>query len=347
MISGKKYICLFVCVSIVMTIACIRLYSMKMFVKPQIISLKFGKTEFPSLNEEMKKSIKIERLVSPKRNFSMYYKTIVPGPDEPQINQIFSYLFSKSKCISNKSPRFFVDIGLNIGYFSLWASTFDCFHVLSLDPQLLCHQLYRLSRSKNGFKNQWNSYNNAAWFKSVQLRTSSTICDAGYSLNVKKKSNLENNETDIIHSISIDSLPELHLYPSSQILIMKIDTEGAEIGVLLSCQKLIEANRIENFIIEIMNHQWANLMKNDLENFEEIGIKVFSDLQKMYQAILLSDDEFSGEIKGWEISSPTPKPKPIIGFSALIPEGQKGFPVLLKLRKSQIRGCNVWFRRKT
>jgi hypothetical protein len=165
-------------------------------------------------------------------------------------------------------------------------------------------------------------------------------------LEAKNKIVPQSNETDIVQSISVDSLPELQMYPSTNILLMKIDTEGAEIGILLGCQKLIETNRIDNFIIEVMNHRWPMLMKKDFANFEEMGIKVFSDLQKNYEAILLADAAFSSEIIAWSSSSP-PKSNPISGFSAVIPEGPKGFPVLLENRKRLIRGCNIWFRRKT
>jgi len=241
---------------------------------------------------------------------------------------------------------FIVDIGLNVGYYSLLASTYDCFHVLSLDPQLLCHQIYRFSRSNNNFTNKWNSYHNAAWFKPIQLTTSRNTCNAVYSLNIQNKIVPGSDKTDRVQSISVDSLPELQMYPSTNILLMKIDTEGAEIGILLGCLKLIEANRIDNFIIEVMNHRWPRLMSKDFTNVEEVGIKVFSDLQKNYEAILLADTAFSSEIIEWSVSSPPPNPNPISGFSAVIPEGPKGFPVLLENRRRLTRGCNVWFRRK-
>ena len=321
-------------------------YRLLFLTRYQSISYTFEATNISAIPEEIKSTLKQGFYSSPRGNFSSFYVHIMPGPDEPQINQIFLHLFKQSQCALYNSETFIVDVGLNVGYFSLLASTYDCFYVLSLDPQILCHQLYRLARSKNNFTNKWNSYQNAAWLKPAQLSTQRTYCDAGYSLNVATKTVSEDNETVIVQSIAIDSLPELRMHPSANILLMKIDTEGAEIGVLLSCQKLFESNRIDNFIIELMNHQWPVLMKKDFRNFKEVGLKVLSDLQNKYEAILLADAEYSDEIIAWSTSSP-PKSNPISGFSAVIPEGPKGFPVLLANRKILTRGCNIWFRRKT
>jgi len=342
MISWKKYKYLFACVTIFIITISSQLFS----TKSQLPSYQLETINLPVIPEEIKSVLKQRSLSSPLGKFSAFYATSIPGPNEKQINEIFLHLFKQSQCALNKLPTFIVDVGLNAGYYSLLASTYDCFHVISLDPQLLCHQLYRFSRSKNNFKNKWNSYHNAAWFKPITLTTQRHVCDAGYSLNMKHKTVPQSDETDIVQSISIDSLPELQLNSSTNILLMKIDTEGAEIGILLGCQKLIETNRIDNFIIEVMNHRWPMLMKKDFANFEEMGIKVFSDLQKNYEAILLADAAFSSEIIAWSSSSP-PKSNPISGFSAIIPEGPKGFPVLLENRKRLIKGCNIWFRRKT
>ena len=232
-----------------------------------------------------------------------------------------------------------------MGYFSLLTSTYDCSYVISLDPQIFCHQLYRLSRSTSAFANKWNAYLNAAWFRPVQLKIQRNVCDGGYSLNYRPQVVPKANETVIVQSVAVDSLPELQLHPSSNILLVKIDTEGAEIGVLLSCQKLIESNRIDNFIIEVMNHRWSKLLQKDFINFGEVGLKVLSDLQKKYEAILLADTEFSDEISAWSSSSSL-KSNFLRGFRAVIPEGPKGFPVLLENRNRLKRGCNIWFTRR-
>lgn len=321
-------------------------YRLLFFRRHHSISYTFEATNISAIPEEIKSTLKQGSYSSPRGKFSTFYVHIMPGPDEPQINQIFLHLFKQSQCTLDNSEAFIVDVGLNVGYFSLLASTYDCFYVLSLDPQILCHQLYRLARSKGNFTNKWNSYQNAAWSKPAQLRTQRNVCDAGYSLNVATKTVPQDNETVIVQSIAIDSLPELQMNPSTNILLMKIDTEGAEIGVLLSCQKLFENDRIDNFIIELMNHQWPVLMKKDFANFKELGLKVLSDLQKKYEAILLADAEYSDEIIAWSTSSPL-KSNPLSGFSAVIPEGPKGFPVLLQNRQILTRGCNIWFRRKT
>ena len=105
----------------------------------------------------------------------------------------------------------------------------------------------------------------------------------------------------------------------------------------LPVPSLIESNRIDNFIIKL---------KNGFSNFKEVGLKVLSNLQKKYEAILLADAKYSDEIIAWSKSSPV-KSNPLRGFSAIIPEGPKGFPVLLANRKLLTRGCNIWFRRKT
>ena len=309
-------------------------------------SYKFETTSLPVIPEEIKSTLKQGSYSSPRGNFSSFYVNIMPGPDEPQINQIFLHLMSQSRCALNNSETFIIDVGLNVGYFSLLTSTYDCSYVISLDPQIFCHQLYRLSRSTSAFANKWNAYLNAAWFRPVQLKIQRNVCDGGYSLNYRPQVVPKANETVIVQSVAVDSLPELQLYPSTEILLVKIDTEGAEIGVLLSCQKLIESNRVDNLIIELMNYQWSALMETDFNNSEEVGLKVLSDLQKKYEAILLADADFSDEIIAWSSSS-LPKSNPLLGFSAVIPEGPKGFPVLLENRKRLTRGCNIWFRRKT
>ena len=73
-------------------------------------------------------------------------------------------------------------------------------------------------------------------FKPIQLTTHRDVCDGGYSLTFENKTVPQSDEVDIVQSISIDSLPELQLHSSTNILLMKIDTEGAEISILLGCQ---------------------------------------------------------------------------------------------------------------
>ncbi|CAF1237190.1 unnamed protein product [Didymodactylos carnosus] len=142
-----------------------------------------------------------------------------------------------------------------------------------------------------------------------------------------------------VQSVSIDSLAQIRSY--KKILIFKIDTEGAEIGVLLSSQKLLARKRVEHFIIEIINHDWEKLGVKD----ERIGLNIFYNLQKDYIAILLNNEEYSAEILGWPVDDGE-EFLDIVGSRFIIPEGENGFPILLENRKHKQRGCNVWFRKK-
>ncbi|CAF0935385.1 unnamed protein product [Didymodactylos carnosus] len=274
---------------------------------------------------------------SPSIKFLMVQQGFVEK--EPEINAIFLFILKNNKCREN---NVILDVGMNAGYYSLLVSAFNC-NVISFDPQARCHELYNLSRLINKFTNQWKSYENAVWFERRKLRISNDLCDVGY-MSVDASRRTKNQTTQqvkdkTVQSVSIDSLAQIRSY--KKILIFKIDTEGAEIGVLLSSQKLLARKRVEHFIIEIINHDWEKLGVKD----ERIGLNIFYNLQKDYIAILLNNEEYSAEILGWPVDDGE-EFLDIVGSRFIIPEGENGFPILLENRKHKQRGCNVWFRKK-
>lgn len=52
-----------------------------------------------------------------------------------------------------------------------------------------------------------------------------------------------------VKGITLDSLVEDH----ERVLILHLDTEGAEMNVLQSAEKMLSEGRIDNFIIEVRN----------------------------------------------------------------------------------------------
>lgn len=130
-----------------------------------------------------------------------------------------------------------VDVGSNTGYFSIIGLSYNC-NVIAVEANKVYRKYIEKSIEMNNFdKSKFTYYENFASNKKTDI-----VFD-GWS---GTEGLMTNNQKYIVSPISIDDICE-----NKNILLMKIDVEGAEPEVFESCKKMIENNKIDYIIFEL------------------------------------------------------------------------------------------------
>ena len=158
----------------------------------------------------------------------------------------------------------FLDIGANAGFYGLYAASFGC-DVFFFDPQPACGSLLerniclnegRFPRSgKTALVARPVSDRNERITMKASLWCEGTFSVAKETVSIPANISEVSNEdaTFTTSTVSIDDL----LHPSkNRILAIKVDTEGYELSVLRSLQKLISVKRVKFFVIEVSPAFW-------------------------------------------------------------------------------------------
>ena len=144
-------------------------------------------------------------------------------------------LFQKS------SPEIIIDLGANVGLFSLYAlSLWSSAQVHSLEPNLSTYNVLHHNQKINPGLN-WHTYQYAVWeqdgeisFETGKVSTSSRV--------------MPGQSGGKVPAITLDTF--FSKYVNSPVLsLVKIDIEGAEEAVLRSSTHLL--GRIQNLVIEV------------------------------------------------------------------------------------------------
>lgn len=176
-----------------------------------------------------------------------------------------------------------VDIGANIGYFSLIFSNLvgETGRVHSFEPSQrefyhLCENI-RINRTKNIFPNQLAIGNENGFLQMNVLRDSKFGAYNSFSEITHPKVNKQEVQTEIVRVVRLDDYFDLFSEKVPQLI--KVDVEGFEKQVLEGMQKLLVADGAPCLIIEMCEstHQSKeNDIQNLITSIESFGYKLFN-----------------------------------------------------------------------
>src|SRR5712692_869027 len=149
----------------------------------------------------------------------------------------------------------FIDVGANIGYFTvLFARQARAVHAFEPVPSVFDS----LSRniSLNDLKNV-RAFQRAVSKESGRLRIFESKISEGHDSAIKRP---EHDRSIFVEAVSLDEVIE----PSAASIVMKVDTEGSEMDVVLGAQGLIRSGRVSAIVLE-----WARRIYPRVTNLRE------------------------------------------------------------------------------
>lgn len=155
------------------------------------------------------------------------------GHYEREVESILSKLVTKETT--------FIDVGANIGYFTILCSRLAQ-AVYAFEPVPVVFE--RLSRniSLNNCKNV-RAYQCAVSKERTRLRLFESKISDGHDSTVKRS---EHDRSIFVDAVTLDETVE----PSARDIVMKVDVEGSEMGVILGAIGLIRSGRVSAIILE-------------------------------------------------------------------------------------------------
>jgi len=279
---------------------------------------------------------------SPAPNFLFVQKPVNHFPFgygmELQISQIFrKILLVDNNCLAQEEDCLVLDIGMNSGFFSQLSMSCGA-KVVAVEPQQECHFLSSLSTSINKFDHKFHSVEAGAWFEKIKIQTN-VQCDPGFAMTHKDSPSKVSVGTIVLD----DYLEKLRL-SSKPIQLVKIDTEGAEIGVLKGLMGIIRKQLIDNFVIEIMVGAWPGYgfpIKEASELFKEIAslgyeIRLLMEPHFPYSDEILAFPKLDNLANG--LNSPDPVyPVPMSKWDMVVEDRRAKFVG---------HGSNLWLTRR-
>lgn len=187
---------------------------------------------------------------------------------EPNITNIFYNIIENSVSCNHT----IIDIGCNIGYYSLICSKYNNItNIYSVDGEATNINMLSLSCMRNGLSNI-NLVNKCisdkiSYFKPYNKEFATSVCNIGGLMFEES-----NNMTGVI-STTIDNL--ISENNINHVLIMKIDIEGGELNALKGATHTLNANIVENIIIEI-TPKFNNDGKEILEILKNFNYKLYN-----------------------------------------------------------------------
>ena len=165
----------------------------------------------------------------------------------------FHRILGNGACLGHDGMRrTVVDVGANVGYFTLFAAAHGC-NVLAIEPQPYAAELIRKSLAAN----------HASLAARVEVITTliSTEQGARYSVHFPHRrtwgwASFRSDAKGTVHAARLDTLMDevvAQRFPESagHLLLLKVDTEGMELPVLDSAPQLLTSRRVEHMLLEI------------------------------------------------------------------------------------------------
>jgi FkbM family methyltransferase len=147
-----------------------------------------------------------------------------------------------------------LDIGANIGYYSLFFASFGC-NVRSYDPVEFNHNYHLASSRLNGFQELLNINLKGLADKPGRLKMKSSKQESGESFIPTNTEHTLNPIISDVHELEVDvETLDTNTSPSSIISLLKMDVEGYEPYVLLGASSLLKRRQILSLVIEISGH---------------------------------------------------------------------------------------------
>ena len=186
--------------------------------------------------------------------------------------------------LSVDSYTLFVDVGANTGFYSLLAASLGS-SVIAFEPQPHCAELIQATlRSANARLAHLIDFHTAAVGDAAggSIRVPSTTCWGGFNAGATEHNAPVDAEVTVV-SLASTVAPK----PDHHRLFFKIDTEGAEVGVLKGVLKLRELHpeRAIRVIVELIPRLWGPRGSSIDE-----GVDVLREVQRWFAVTLLYDD---------------------------------------------------------
>jgi FkbM family methyltransferase len=143
------------------------------------------------------------------------------------------------------------DIGSHYGHYSIFAASvaLNDNQVFSFEPDSVARTIFCHNISLNKFENKITVFSDAVSNTNGNI----SFVELNGNSNSYITKNYIQESSKIINSVTLDFLSEKLPIPS----FIKIDTEGAEIDILLSAKKLL-SNKNITFICELHPFAWDN-----------------------------------------------------------------------------------------
>jgi FkbM family methyltransferase len=167
------------------------------------------------------------------------------------LNPISVYFYEPivSKFISQSSGNLFVDIGANVGSYSLIAAK-NYKNVLAVEPGIIARQFLQKNKSLNCVENLMVDSHSIGL---VESRTK--FFHNGELINWTTVSQETNSQFDYVEMTTLDAL----LKSFEKVDLIKIDVEGAELDVVKSGRSSL--NKIAEILIEVRDRYASDILR--------------------------------------------------------------------------------------
>lgn len=164
---------------------------------------------------------------------------------ETYITEVFLEIFKKLK----NSSTLFIDIGANIGYYSLLASS-QGIKVVAFEPVVKNLELFEQSIWSNNFEKLIKVHNIGIGEKKYRAMFNTYDDNMGLCRPVElcEQITIPISSTE---EVQIDTINEYINFDGIDNVVVKINVESMELEVLRSFDKLLESTKIKYILIEI------------------------------------------------------------------------------------------------
>lgn len=181
-----------------------------------------------------------------------------------------------------------VDIGANIGYYTLIAGTRvgDDGHVFAFEPEEVNYNFLEKNVRNNSLEHRVNIYKIALSDRSGQQKLYLTENNKG------THSFADNRNTNTSITVETKTLDEILLPHTQQIDIIKMDIEGAEALVIDGMKELINKNPHVKIFTEFYPKAMRRLGKSPLEFLKKLhnfGFKIYDIDETKKTTVLIGD----------------------------------------------------------
>lgn len=192
------------------------------------------------------------------------------GPSELPVVETFEWIL-RHRSPADPAATLVLDVGANTGFFSSAAGLMG-YRVIAFEPQPGCIPWITLHAHRNKVADRVCIVNAGVGATAGVINVSPTDCNAVYvtanQIHQAAKAQVDDDEEDNVTTkppldstrteIAVTSLAPF-LSAGETVPIVKIDTEGAEIGVLESLDVALREHRVRNVLVELAPHVWRGL----------------------------------------------------------------------------------------
>ena len=165
----------------------------------------------------------------------------------------------------------FIDMGMNDGFYAMLAAMLGC-HVRTVEPQPSCIDRFSMAMILNAPRLPLHVYCAFVGTKVGYGLNKLGSCDGSHN------GFLVDGGEDFVKTpyVTLDGLVGNDL----NVTLLHLDTEGAEVDVFRSAEKLVRERRIQNVLVEFKPVNWGNFGITRQEGVLEL-VQTFKKLKMM------------------------------------------------------------------